>query len=228
MSPFAPLLDLLLALCAGALIGIERSFRGRAAGPRTYGMVCMGSALFIVLTRMPPDWFANANHTLFNIDPTRVVQGIVTGIGFLGAGVIIKEEFSVRGLTTAAAVWTTSVVGIVIGAGYWGLGMFATLAVLGVLSGLRAIETRMLAQHYVHCEISFHMTKVLEEAAVCQLLQEHHFRVNELNYEKNLGHDLFTYRATAWTWDTHNVSRLAAVLRGMPNVCAFRIFPSRD
>src|SRR5205814_3702900 len=111
------LLRPLAALLAGALVGLERSYRGRAAGLRTYALVCLGSALLMVLSEQ-----LTRGTTGGAGDSTRVIQGIVTGIGFLGAGVIIKEGFSVRGLTTAASIWVISAVGVVIGAGYYLLG----------------------------------------------------------------------------------------------------------
>ena len=91
---------MLAALVAGGLIGLERTYRGRAAGMRTYALVAFGSALLV----------AAAQYDLVSLthgdgDPTRVIQGIVTGIGFLGAGVIVKEGFSVHGLTSAASIW---------------------------------------------------------------------------------------------------------------------------
>ena len=94
MLDYELLLRPLAALLAGALVGLERSYHGRAAGLRTYALVCLGSALLVALaeelTRGPAGGLG---------DSTRVIQGIVTGIGFLGAGVIVKEGFSVRGLT---------------------------------------------------------------------------------------------------------------------------------
>ena len=82
------------ALVIGAMIGFERSFHGRPAGFRTHALVCLASALLMLVT--------------IRADPTRMAQGIMTGIGFLGAGVIFKEGLTVRGLTTAASIWILS------------------------------------------------------------------------------------------------------------------------
>lgn len=97
---------LLVALVAGALIGYERSYQGRPAGFRTHTLVCMASAVLMLLTVFQSTWFL-ASAEVVRVDPTRMAQGIMTGIGFLGAGVIVKEGATVRGLTTAASIWIT-------------------------------------------------------------------------------------------------------------------------
>ncbi len=107
------------ALLLGLLVGYERSYRGRAAGMRTYGLVCMASAALTVITGFPGDWYGGQVMIGSGADPTRIIQGIVTGIGFLGAGVIMKEGFNISGLTTAASIWATSVIGILVGVGFY-------------------------------------------------------------------------------------------------------------
>lgn len=112
-------LSLFGALLLGLLVGYERSYHGRAAGMRTYGLVCMASAALTVLAGFPADWYGGHVPIGLGVDPTRVVQGIVTGIGFLGAGVIMKEGFNISGLTTAASIWAVSVIGILVGVGFY-------------------------------------------------------------------------------------------------------------
>ena len=96
------LLHLLGALALGLMVGYERSYHGRAAGMRTYGLVCMASAALTVAVGHPQFWYGGGNTAALGADPTRTIQGIVTGIGFLGAGVIMKEGLNISGLTTAA------------------------------------------------------------------------------------------------------------------------------
>lgn len=107
------------ALLLGLLVGYERSYRGRAAGMRTYGLVCMASAALTVIAGYPGDWYGGQVVVGLGADPTRIIQGIVTGIGFLGAGVIMKEGFNISGLTTAASIWAASVIGILVGVGFY-------------------------------------------------------------------------------------------------------------
>src|SRR3970282_2877498 len=102
------LLRLVAALGAGGIIGLARSFRGRAAGFRTHALVCIASSLLMLVTVYESQWFAPQSGSRVVIDPTRMAQGIMTGIGFLGAGVIVEEGLTVRGLTTAAAIWGTA------------------------------------------------------------------------------------------------------------------------
>src|SRR6187397_250338 len=110
---------LVAALGAGGLIGLERSYRGRPAGFRTHTLVCLSTCLLMLVTVYEPYWFPEVSQGRVTIDPTRLAQGIMTGIGFLGAGAIIKEGFSVRGLTTAASIWITAAIGILVGIGFY-------------------------------------------------------------------------------------------------------------
>lgn len=107
------------ALLLGLLVGYERSYRGRAAGMRTYGLVCMASAALTVIAGYSGSWYGGQTVVALGADPTRIIQGIVTGIGFLGAGVIMKEGFNISGLTTAASIWAASVIGVLVGVGFY-------------------------------------------------------------------------------------------------------------
>src|SRR5574342_229690 len=129
---------LLVALAAGGLIGFERSFHGRPAGFRTHTLVCLASSALMLVTVYQHQWFPTSAARV-SIDPTRMAQGIMTGIGFLGAGVIFKEGLSVRGLTTAASIWVTAAIGILSGIGFYFPLVVCVLLTLGVLSFFRWI-----------------------------------------------------------------------------------------
>src|SRR5690606_2416709 len=101
------------------------------------------------------DWLGNVPVETIRTDPTRMAQGIMTGIGFLGAGVIFKDGLTVRGLTTAASVWTTAAIGILYGIGFWIPATLATLIVLGTLSLFRWIESLIPTQLYAQHTIRF-------------------------------------------------------------------------
>lgn len=124
-------LNLAGALVLGALVGYERSYHGRAAGMRTYGLVCMASTGLTVVAGYPAFWYGGHSALAFNAQPTQVIQGIVTGVGFLGAGVIMKEGLNISGLTTAASIWTASAIGVLIGVGF-----YASAILLSVLSAM--------------------------------------------------------------------------------------------
>src|SRR5467141_1636237 len=160
---------LLVALGAGAAIGFERSYHGRPAGFRTHALVCTASSLLMLVTVYEAHWMRAAS-ALVQLDPTRMAQGIMTGIGFLGAGVIIKEGLSVRGLTTAASIWITAAIGILAGIGFYFPAALATVLTLGTLSLFRWIEARMPAQFYAHHMVRFPKDTPIPIAQLRQLI----------------------------------------------------------
>jgi putative Mg2+ transporter-C (MgtC) family protein len=123
---------LLTAAFLGALLGFEREVRQKSAGLRTNMLICMGSALFTLMSYELAD--------VFGADPGRVAAQIVTGIGFLGAGAIIRTQSGVQGLTTAATVWVNAAVGVAAGGGEYRLAFIATGIALGVLLVLQPVE----------------------------------------------------------------------------------------
>jgi putative Mg2+ transporter-C (MgtC) family protein len=223
MMEYEWLLRPVAALLAGALVGLERSYRGRAAGLRTYALVCLGSAVLVVygdvVLRAPGGGVG---------DSTRIVQGIVTGIGFLGAGVILKEGFSVRGLTTAASIWVISAVGVVIGAGYYTLGAVTTVLALALLSVLRAVEDRMPSQSFVRCHLSFRRDEISDEAWLRKLVTDHRFTITELSYRLDCTAQRFEYKFVMWSIDPFASRNLSRTLLALPKVVDFKISPSRD
>lgn len=128
------------ALAIGALIGLERSYRGRPAGFRTHALVCLASSLLMLVTVYESQWFTPTGTSRVVVDPTRMAQGIMTGIGFLGAGAIIRQGLSVRGLTTAAGLWVVAAIGMAVGAGYYSAALIATAIVLVGLGPFRWVE----------------------------------------------------------------------------------------
>src|SRR3954465_6369270 len=118
MDDFDMFVRLLSAVLAGGVIGYERSYHGRPAGLRTHTLVCTASSLLMLVTVYEAHWVRVASD-MVRLDPTRMAQGIMTGIGFPGAGVILKEGLSVRGLTTAASIWITAAIGILAGIGFY-------------------------------------------------------------------------------------------------------------
>ena len=143
------------ALVIGALIGFERTFHGRPAGFRTHSLVCIASAILMIVTVYQNQWMTFLEHDAIRTDPTRMAQGIMTGIGFLGAGVIFKEGLTVRGLTTAASIWVTAAIGILVGIGFWFAAIVGTVATLIVLALFRYIESQLPSEFYAHHMLRF-------------------------------------------------------------------------
>ena len=126
-----------LAAVLGGAIGVERELRDREAGIRTHLLVSLGSALFTLVSAYGFHQFLASGDAVVRADPTRIAAQIVTGIGFLGAGAIIREGLSVRGLTTAATLWVVAAIGMACGAGWYGPALITTLLTILALGPLR-------------------------------------------------------------------------------------------
>jgi putative Mg2+ transporter-C (MgtC) family protein len=133
------LVPMLVSTLLGTLVGFERQIGRKPAGLRTHTLVCMGSTLFVLLTEHSITAFGGGH----NVDPTRIIHGVVTGVGFLGAGSIIRQEGFVHGLTTAASVWIVAAVGVAVGCRAYPLAVIGAVLALVVLEGYRWIEHLM-------------------------------------------------------------------------------------
>jgi putative Mg2+ transporter-C (MgtC) family protein len=219
---------LCFALLAGACIGIERTYYGRPAGFRTHTLVCLSSSLLMIVTTNQLEWMGNASQDVIKTDPTRMAQGIMTGIGFLGAGVIYKEGFTVRGLTTAASIWITAAVGILFGVGLYFPATIATVGTVGILSLFHHIERWMPKHCYVHFNISFARHKRLSEDHLRAILRAHHFSIGNISYHIIDDGKTSEYRSVIRTKDHSAVKRLAEHFISMDIVHNFKIAPSGD
>ena len=112
-------LNMAAALLLGWFVGYERYFSGRAAGSQVYCLVCATSCAVTLLAGFPEKWYWGSVQTVIGADPTKAMAAILTGIGFLGAGIIVKSGHNVRGLTTAASIWGSSAIGILVGVGFY-------------------------------------------------------------------------------------------------------------
>jgi len=214
------------ALIAGGLIGLERSHRGRPAGFRTHALVCLASSLLMLVTVYESHWFPQDALARVVLDPTRMAQGIMTGIGFVGAGAIIKEGFTVRGLTTAASIWITAAIGILVGIGFYYPAAISTLLTLGTLSAFRWIEARMPMQFYAHFVVRFDFDAILPEPEMRDLLGEHRFTLGSLSYRLDKDRRFFEYSMTIRTNHARNVEALCEHLRRLESVKEFRMSPT--
>lgn len=221
-------IHLLAALAAGGIIGLERSFHGRPAGFRTHTLVCLASSVLMMVTLYQWSWLPGVPLDTIRTDPTRMAQGIMTGIGFLGAGVIFKEGLSIRGLTTAASIWITAAIGILMGVGFYFPAALATVLTLGILSTFRWIEIRLPSHIYAQHVIRFNRDDAMQEEDIRLLLKEHGFTVANMNYRVSDDGASFEYRMTIRTSSMRNLSTLAESLRQLERVRAFRLSPTGD
>ncbi len=222
---FDILLHLVGALVAGGAIGMERSFHGRPAGFRTHALVCLASSLLMLLTVYQAEWFPAGAGDSVRIDPTRMAQGIMTGIGFLGAGVIFKEGLTVRGLTTAASIWITAAIGVLMGSGLYYPATIGTVLTLGVLAAFRWIENRVPSHQFANHRVRFPREDVMPEETLRDLLGRHGFSISGLTYRLTDDGRKFEYRMTIRTVDEANFTRLARSLAALPSVLEFDLSP---
>lgn len=217
---------LMLALAAGGIIGLERALHGREAGFRTHTLVCVSASLLMVL--MVYQWSLVPQEFLDTVraDPTRMAQGIMTGIGFLGAGVIIKEGLTVRGLTTAASIWMTASIGIVIGLGLYFPALIATIITILTLSLFRWFESLIPAQMYAKFAVRYLCSKShADEDALREMITGHGIKAFEASYCLDDEGKTFIYEMTIRTKDKSNFRKLAQSLMQMDDVHEFRITP---
>ena len=147
--PWDAVVRLLMAAFCGGLVGLEREVRGRQAGFRTNLLVCLGSAVVMVVsTRFAYFRWPHSPDFDVHIDPARVAYGVMTGIGFLGAGAIVKGDGSIRGLTTAAGLWCVTAIGLAAGLGLYLFVLIATLLVVAALWVLDYLERLLPRTHY--------------------------------------------------------------------------------
>lgn len=143
------------ALLLGLVVGYERAYHGRAAGMRTYGLVCMASAALTVIAGFPGDWYGGHTLVVPTADPTRIIQGVVTGIGFLGAGVIMKDGLNISGLTTAASLWASSAIGVLVGVGFYASAILLTLLSASCMTVVSRIEAWLPSRPAVSVTLVF-------------------------------------------------------------------------
>ncbi len=226
------LLHLLGALALGLLVGYERSYHGRAAGMRTYGLVCMASAALAVMGGYSHFWYGGTSTTLFsNGDMSRVMQGILTGIGFLCAGVIMKEGFNISGLTTAASLWASSVIGILVGVGLYVAGMALALLCALCMVWVSRLENWLPSRQAVAIQMTF----VPDFRPVESALQT---MAHDRGYDIANGSIVISMEGGSTTWNFVAVARsrktmlpiseLAAEMGRSPGVQRFHVAYARN
>jgi putative Mg2+ transporter-C (MgtC) family protein len=221
-------LRLLAALALGGLVGLERSYQGRPAGFRTHALVCLSTALLMMVTVYEDWWLAQLGNARAVIDPTRMAQGIMTGIGFIGAGAIIKEGMSVRGLTTAASIWITASIGILMGIGFYFPAVLATLLTLGTLSVFRRIELRMPTEFHARLHVRFGHEAAMQEDALRQLVGSHGFTIANLDYCFSAREGHIEYSMSVRSRRAQSARALGDALTRIPAMIEFRLSPTGD
>jgi putative Mg2+ transporter-C (MgtC) family protein len=209
------------ALVAGALIGAERSYNGRAAGFRTMALVSLASAGAMSITLEPQFIAGVAGPTGAYLDPTRIGQGVMTGVGFLGGGVIFKEGVSVQGLTTAACIWATAALGMLFGLGMLTPAAVMTFIILVTLMGMRTLEEVLPRKVYALANFVFETARAPNEPELVALLGQHDVTLYDVSYGLSADGGRFEFRANLRTTNAGSLQRLAERLKETPGLVEF-------
>ena len=167
-------LRVLLAVALGGALGIEREIDAQPAGFRTHILICLGAALFgLISIHAFAPFEATRNSTDVQIDVTRVASQVVVGVGFLGGGAILKYGASIRGLTTAASMWVAAAIGLAVGVGFYWAAVAVTVAALVSLTGFRQLRAWVRRRFGRRTEtITFRLAPGVEPAAMIAALND--------------------------------------------------------
>ena len=216
-------LALISAWAAGMTVGLERSFNGRAAGFRTHALVSLASATVMMVARAPLVDHAAFPNVSGVLDPSRLVQGLMTGVGFLGAGVIFKEGVSIQGLTTAASIWSTAAFGALFGIGMWEPALIATVLVLATLTVLRWVEARLAQNVYALGIFRFEAVSAPSEQGLSDMLGEHSVVFDDVSYSLTDNGHVLEYSGVLRTRRETGLAGLAGRLVGAPGLIAYKM-----
>jgi putative Mg2+ transporter-C (MgtC) family protein len=169
-SPWCQIVCISIAFLCGAIVGFERERGHKPAGLRTQILICVGSAIFTMVSMSP---------VMGGREPARIAAQIVTGVGFLGAGSILRDRYQITGLTTAATIWTVSAIGIVAGAGYVVPSVLLSVGVLVVLASFRQAELLLSGRcGWTHVRVVYRPEKGKTRPLIMQALDESHGHIN--------------------------------------------------
>ncbi len=189
-DPTEAILRLLLGAVLGGIIGFERQSHGRPAGFRTHLIVSLASVLIMIVS---DDFYrmSTLNPEIIRIDPARIAAGAITGVGFLGAGVIIKSGLSIQGLTTAACLWIVSVIGLAVGSGLYVPALTAFSITFFSLWILRRVE--VMVPRLTYKILTLTTDPIAKEADVIRVLKEAGADIANIDYEMDRTKNEVTY-----------------------------------
>ena len=216
----------LAAMTAGGLIGVERTYHGHPAGFRTHILVCMASCLLMLAAMHQSQWgFVALPGQTVVIDPTRMAHGLLTGIGFLCAGVIFREGFSVKGLTTAASLWMTSAIGVLFGVGMLQLALIGSVATLAVLAILRLLDAQLPHIGVLDLHLRWTRGSAPDEAALRTLLRENALKCVQIGHVVSPDGQLHEQHIKARGQMPLDIDALVRRLSDTPGLAGFSVIP---
>lgn len=182
------------SIVAGGVIGIEREYRSSPAGFRTHILVCLSSALLMLAAVHQIRWLTDTPQDIIRIDPVRMAHGVLTGIGFLCGGVIFREGFTVRGLTTAASLWSTAALGVLFGVGFYTLAIVGAAATVLVLAAVALTEKLLPQRQYADLKIRYERDAEIDRGGVRTMLGSYGLRTQAVT--EALSPEALEYSAT--------------------------------
>jgi putative Mg2+ transporter-C (MgtC) family protein len=213
------------AILAGAIIGAEREYRASPAGLRTHILVALSCCLLMLSAVHQMAWLNDAPLEVVRIDPVRMAHGILTGIGFLCGGVIFREGFNVRGLTTAASLWTTATLGMLFGIGFYELAIFGGIATLLVLAAVAVTERYAPQRRVAHIKATFGRHTSISLSAFSERLVGHHLRI--ITVDQRFDADGGTFTAIVNGYREDRAERLAEEWSQDASLLSFEIRPQQ-
>ncbi len=211
------------SILAGGVIGFEREYRSSPAGFRTHILVCLSSALLMLAAVHQVRWLTDTPQDAISIDPVRMAHGVLTGIGFLCGGVIFREGFSVRGLTTAASLWITSALGVLFGVGFYGLAISGMVATVVVLAAVSLTEALLPQRRHADIKVRYARNAPAAPAEFRALLARHGFKPHAVSQAAS--GETVDYSATVGGYGDDKADRLTEALRADPAVLGFECLP---
>ena len=213
------------AVIAGAVIGAEREYRASAAGLRTHILVSLSCCLLMLSAVHQMNWLSDTPLEVIRIDPVRMAHGILTGIGFLCGGVIFREGFNVRGLTTAASLWMTSTLGMLFGIGFYELAIFGATATLLVLGAVTLTEKWAPQRRVALFVVRYRAPASISAIDFGKLLSDHGLRFTTI--DQSLDGGIVEYRVVANGYRDADAERLASMFGADAAVAGYEIRPQQ-
>ena len=216
-------LRLVLAVAAGAMVGVEREFRGRPAGLRTHILVSLGAAILSLISlELATLVNAKSGDFAIRVDVSRIAAGMITGIGFLGAGTIIKMGKSVRGLTTAASIWCVASIGMGFGFGFYKLSILGSLFMLFIIIVIHYLEKGLVRDWYKNVLVQFKGSRIRIKELNIKFL-ERGWAIIDMDLKKDKAKDEYEVNFEMRFRDKNQIDDVVRVLDETDFVTGYRI-----
>ncbi len=216
-------LPILGSILAGGIVGAEREYRASPAGFRTHILVSLSCALLMLAAVHQVRWLSDTPDDIIRIDPVRMAHGVLTGIGFLCGGVIFREGFNVRGLTTAASLWSTSSLGILFGVGFYSLAIGGTVATLLVLTAVNISDRFLPQRRHALIKVRYSRAALVSQTAFRTLLTDAHLRPGSIRQQ--MKDDYLEFSTTVTDDSQERMEMLTLTLQRDADVTGFDYVP---